>query len=285
MKLKLSLLILFLPVLCYGQEFLDYPDDYLVGHSIAKTEAAADSLALISLAREFYTDVVSETSSKFYDDGRSRKQTYSNNVELKTRIRIAGAKKYVNRIRRGEYEVYRYFNKKEYVEERIYSYTHYLNEAERYRNSDYPHRTNLVLGSMYNAYVSLNDTLLSLLYPKSVNLKETLKREIKTTYDLAEHVYLWNSDSHGKMIKEQNNRPLLGFEYMSKTGEWVVPIVFKEIERQEVTRDDKKKRWACVDNLGSSREYHVLYEELEMGRYVKIVVPEEFYFPDTEKYF
>ncbi len=285
MKFRFLLLALFLSVFCYGQDFANRPD-YITGYGVAKTEAAADSLAMISLARAIYTDVISETTSKYYDDGKKKRQSYFNNVSLSTRIRIIGAEKQVNRLKRGMYEVYRYFNKQEYINARIMICMEKMCEAERlmaaedsvknYRSNN-PHNVNLVLGSLYTAYVSVNDSLLNFLYPKSVNLKETLKTEIKTVYERAKSIQIWDGKEHGTMAYERNHYPLPGFEYR-KSNEWVAPTVFKTIETQEVTRDDTKKRWAHVEGIVNNTAYHILYEELVDGKYMKIPVPDLFYF-------
>ncbi len=287
MKFRLSLLLLILPMLCYRQDFLNNPD-YIYGVGIAKTEAAADSLAMLSMARAIYTDVTNETSMRVHSDGVKSNRSYDNNVSLKTRIRIVGSKKLVNRIKRKEYEVYRYFNKKEYIDQHLSVYEYKRMEADKlmfaeshiknYR-SDNPHNVNLVLGSLYTAYEAVNDTLLNLLYPKSVVLRETLKSEIKTVYDRAKSIRIWDGGQHGIMAKDNNNNPLPGFEYQNDKGEWVSPTVFKTMdEKQEVTRDDTKKRWAHVEGIVNNTAYHILYEELVDGKYMKIPVPDLFYF-------
>ena len=79
------------------------------------------------------------------------------------------------------------------------------------------------------------------------------------------------------MAYESNHYPLPGFEY-KKPNEWVAPTVFKTIDAQEVTRDDTKKRWAHVEGIVNNTAYHILYEELVDGKYMKIPVPDLFYF-------
>jgi len=190
---------------------------------------------------------------------------------------IRGAKKIVKTLDDGTYKVYQYLNKRTYVDDRINAYNKFVGEVEKYKETDSPHKINLVLGSMYNAYASVNDTLLNFLYPKSINFKETLERDIRTVYDRAKSIRIWDGKEHGVMAYEMNHHPLPGFEYKNQLGNWVSPVVFKTADTQEVTNDDTKKRWACIDDI-VGKTYHILYEEIQNGKYIKIQVPDFFYF-------
>ena len=251
--------------------------DIVYGVAVSDDEHFAEELARVSLSNEIGARVTNEKRLKTSERNGQVSEDYFEDIKVSSSMLIRGAKKIIKRLDDGRYKVYQYINKKAYVSERIDAYNKFVGEVKEYAKTEGPHKVNLILGSMYNAYASVNDTLLNFLYPKSINFKETLERDIKVLYDRAKTVRIWDGGQHGVMAYEMNHHPLPGFEYQNSNGEWVSPIVFKTADTQEVTNDDSKKRWACIDGI-VGKTYHILYEELVDGKYMKIPVPDLFYF-------
>lgn len=282
MKLRLSILLLFLSVLSYGQEFFDREDpDIIYGVGVAESEAAADSLAMSSLAMAIYADVMSETTYRFADDNGRKNQSYTNTVNLKSHVRIKGSKKIVNRLKRGKYEVYEYINKREYVNSRIEVYTECLNKAIEYEKSAEPHSINYALGMYYTAYCAVNDEVLSILYPQAIEEKKSALQSIKRIQTYSGYIIsqrqVESRDETKFYVRDENAKTLPGIECLSIDGKWDSPVRYMDGEWVQCESLDPEVKWALTVSRKRVPCYRLTFEKPATEGSVTLPVPESFY--------
>lgn len=261
-------------IVCSAQAFIDNPD-YIYGVGVSENEYSADSLAMLSLSRAIYTDVVNESTYNVseFDDKFSEKFTKS--VSLNSSIRVDCAKKYVER-QFDEYSVYYYINKTDYTEKHLNAYSKYINEASEYEHSKDPHSINLTLGSLYLAYEEVNNPLLNIFCKESNAYREFAVSEIKRVYDCSGLILSIRKTFSDRWVevREENKKSLPGFEYRDVNGRWKTPSFFYDEDKNDYTGDRAKYKWALIDSF--DRVYRFTYEKIVGLTLVKINVPEEF---------
>lgn len=284
MKLRLSILLLFLSVISYGQEFFDRDDpDFVYGVGVAESESAADSLAMSSLAMAIYTDVMSETNYRFSNHNGRKNQSYANTVNLKSHVHIKGSKKIVNRLKRGKYEVYEYINKREYVNSRIEVYTECLNKAIAYEKSTEPHSINYALGMYYTAYCAVNDEVLNVFYPQSVEYRNSALNSIKRIQDDSEYIISQRQidyrDETRFYVRDENARTLPGIECLSVDGKWDSPVRYMDGKWVRCESLDPEVKWAVTVSRKKVPRYRFTFEKPTTDGSVILPVPDSFYVP------
>lgn len=278
MKKALSLFAtLFVWLCCHAQVFLNNPD-YIYGIGVAETESAADSTAMLSLSRAIYTDVTNYSHHEYEESGGKFTETYRNSVSLDTRIRISGAKKWLDVLANGKYRVYYYINTREYIDSRVAKYNEWLGIADSYRNHKEPHAVNYALGSLFCAYIIMDDELLNAIYPESKSNMRNVFEEIQRINRHNEFILSKRTDErrpNWARIRNEKNYPLPGFEYVNLEGKWVSPAYFLDEDLNSCS-DRGSIRWADIDTRG--RLYRLTYEIKVDGRDVKLDVPDRFYY-------
>ena len=267
-----------------AQEFIHNPD-YIYGVGYSNRKDAADTAALVSLARAIDVKVTSESVREVEESGRNFTERHFRRTNLTTSIKIEGAKKYVEKQGRN-YVVYYYINKEEYIDERLRIYGTCLANIDVYEMSDDPHAINYILGSLYTAYVAMDDALLNALYKESVSYRNYALSELRRRYKEA-HILLSVRETKARNfyeVREENEKPLPGFEYEDISGKWVSPSVFYDKDRMVCEGNPSEYKWAVVNMKGRkyNEKYRLTYEKEVAGRSVKISVPEEFY---QDRYF
>ena len=276
-KGALSLILLAVSLACGAQGFLDNPD-YIYGVGLSADEYSADSLAMLSLSRAIYTDVVNESTYDMEEEGTKYTEKFSKKVSLKTAIRINGARKLVETTPDGQYEVYYYVNKAEYIERHLGEYAARLNDVSRYENSDSPHAVNYTLGALYMAYEAVDDLMLNILCKESISCKAYVVSEIRRILDYPGYILSARKSfsDNWKEIRDENENPLPGFEYVNENGEWATPKFFYNGDRERCKSSDPSEyKWAFIDLSGTT--YRLTFEREVGGRSERIIIPERFY--------
>jgi len=259
-----------------AQEFLASAD-YVYGCASDRSEAKADSLALISLSRSVKVDVKNIIESKYKECDGKITQTVNSQTNVQSNLSISGVKKYVTYTRKI-YTVYYYFNKKEYVDNCMLSYHENMNKALLYKSSNEPHAKNLYLGYLYLAYESISDEMLECFFPAAEVMKNNIIDKISDKY--SKMGYLLSARNVGDknpsktfLIRDENAKTLPGFEYYTTDGNWNTPLSFLNGECKAC--EENSAKWAYIHH--ATKEYRFVFEvEHDYGR-MKLNVPTEFY--------
>lgn len=314
-KALLIIFILFGWIYANAQNFTP-SDSYLYGVGISPDEESADSVAMLSLSRSIYTKVTNESKRTVSEENGSYSSSFTKTTGLNSSLGISGAKKDVSINGDGQYVVYRYINKGEYIKDRLRRYAEHMKAGEELSKKQYmdstKHKLNLALGHFYRAYEAVSDTtgLFSLLYgfdnAKSLS-SVSLKRIEETYYCQWEDVCanpsdgLDNSNGFREVYAYSgmfSAKYLYAFEYFDG-AKWSKPVQFYNDRNSFCTTYDDSigdesfskavvKFIPKFDERGKIciLEYRWLFEEKIDGIYCKINVPEWLYYlkPNRENY-
>lgn len=290
MRRFLPLIFIWLSLPCFSQDFL-HSDDYIYGMGRGDTVFAADSSAMLSLSMSLRTGVVNTSSHMIEKEGGKITSVFKKNVSLDSSIDLPDTRNYVTRAG-DEYIVYRYLNKKEYIDSHISQYLSYMAMADSVRGSNVKHEKNLLLGCYYLAYKAI-DTPIMDLYTDTESNKIDIARRAREVYHSGDYGFLmfvgkkWNGyevSMGGQVDRFGDTEPieLIGFEYVND-GKWLNPVGLSVKRNFDVGMSDDpntnvRYRRGLVETDSPHVFYRILYEKYEDGRYVKIQVPDEWYF-------
>lgn len=159
----------------YSQEFL-HSNDYIYGEGRGRSIEEADRAALATLANTLLFTVKASANNNASDQNRNGSRYIEQETEPNISLALANSKLYIDDKSSGRrnYRVYRYFNKKEYIETRKKLVDELLNGHDTLRNvAD----INLKLGKHYRAYQILDDDLMSFLDPNNEETKKYIKEK------------------------------------------------------------------------------------------------------------
>ena len=188
----------------YSQSFLN-DDNYAYGEGISNTIEDADKKALKDLAISLKAQIKASSIYRITDNNGEIKDFYTESINISSNLIIKDSYKYIDTVYNG-YKVYRYINKKEYVESRLSIYNNIINTKVNYNNS-----LNLVLGEYFYAYKILDDDLMALFYHKTNDLKNNLKAKI---INLQKDINIEETTSLYFNIKKEDI-PLYGKDYQN----------------------------------------------------------------------
>lgn len=158
-------------------------------------------------------------------------------------------------------------------EEAVSDFDKYIKEADYYRKSGHPHAVNLVLGSLYTAYVLTDDQELK------ARIKEDIINEPKKSLIILSARWDGGTDF---LVREENSLPLPGFEYSTTYGTWETPTKFMDYDQNPST-NFYNKDWAFTEDIPMNSykkilgTYRFVFEKMVDGNPVRIDVPEDFY--------
>ena len=287
MKKLISILFILISFACYSQEFIGNPAyKYGMGNS--------DDEALVSLAKTIRASVSSESSHSVYESGKKFGETYSSESKVISSVELRGES--LPAKIKGKW--YRYINKEEFIDARKRIVMEYLSLADSLRGSGKKHEQNLILGCYYLAYRAIDSDVMDALYDKNIDTKEYIIRMARESYKLnyAEYGYLAISYSVPSISKTYVSvgagrldgylcqpAPLFGFEYY-ENGIWKTPNFFmkKVFNLDEgisnVDSDMEIHRSCAINGIKTQFSYRLLHEEYDNGRYIKLNVPDWWYF-------
>ena len=310
MKRTIVTLLLFLFAWSTKSQGFHANDNILYGVGVSYNEESADSVAMLSLSRTIRTRVVNESEHVISENNGSSDDRFKKRTALYSTVEILGAKKHVEIDPDGRYVVYRYIDKERYVGERIEQYSHYMEMGNslnvRVVFDTLKHRKNLLLGCYYRAYEAVSDTtgLFSLLYGREraeVLAGLAMESLMNAYYNGWEYIYV---DEQDGMRTEDGARlvhgyssilitdKLYAFEYFDGVSWSVPPFLFESAgdyhlnmkSSWSVGEQDYERALIQFSPSRDSRgifvplEYRWLFEEKINGVYVKIDVPERFYY-------
>lgn len=171
----------------------------------------------------------------------------------------------------------------EYIRTSLKKFNKYLDNYEAYIKSDNPHAINLALGALYRAFIVVDDDNLIEIFPDCLNYRDNVLNIIGKT-SRKNGIILsvrWNGENN-YLVREENCKPLPGFEYYTSYGKWDSPTEFMDAE-QDISTNMNNRMWAFAHDVNTNKRsnvYRLLYEEMSGNRIVKIDVPEEFYYPE-----
>lgn len=173
----------------YGQDFLNNPD-YVYGEGYGNTIEEADENAFASLATTLKSNVKVYITSNTKDVNGNISHNFNQDITLTTSLKIKDCYQYIDNTFNNGYRIYRYINKKEYVNERLAAINSLIpgnkNYTIKFDNNDWINRKhpNFMLGSWYYAYQILDDDLMDLFYPQTQLLKKEYFDKIINTQKL-----------------------------------------------------------------------------------------------------
>ena len=158
-------------------------------------------------------------------------------------------------------------------EDAVSDFEKYIKEADYYRKSGHPHAVNLVLGSLYTAYVLTDD------HELKARIKEDIINEPKKSLIILSARWDGGNDF---LVREENSLPLPGFEYSTTYGTWETPTKFMDYDQNPST-NFYNKDWAFTKDIPMNSykkilgTYRFVFEKMVDGNPVRIDVPEDFY--------
>ena len=273
-------------VVCYPQSFLEN-SSYIYG--VGET----DEEALLSLSRSITAVAYSRTDYAVSDvDGKVKKE-FNKESSVTSSVNLVA----VSKCLRSNGLYYRYINKNEYLADAEAEYHKYIKKAIDLYGTNCKHEPNLILGCYYLAYCSIDNELSEILGGKKFKrLKDNAKEMARDAYLSSEYGWLVleepNTSINRTFVKIcggnedfDNAQPanLFGFEY-ELDGVWVSSMFFMErafcTENYSVTQNVGEKEYKMCSIVGIPKKsyYRVLYETYEDGVYMKLDVPNDWYF-------
>ena len=286
----ISIIFALVPVFCFSQDFL-HSVDYVYGMGRGDSVFAADSAAMLSLSMSLRTHVVNETSHTIRETNKGITSVFEKNVSLDSSIDLSDSQNYVLRDNDG-YIVYRYFNKRKYIDTHMSQYLFFMQKANEIKGTNVKHEKNLLLGCYYLAYLALDTPIMDLYGNIEDNKKDIIKmaRETYCCNDYGTLAFIakkWNGyevSMAGQIDRFGDTEPieLVGFEYFNEF-EWANPkCLSSKCNFDENLSNDPntnvKYRRGVVEVKHPQVFYHILYEKYDGGRYIKIEVPDKWYF-------
>lgn len=164
-------IFVFLAENLYAQDFLNN-SDYIYAEGRGLSIDEADKAALAALTNTIKVFVKTSSTYKVSDSNGKISRFYNQDVEVNSSMTLKDCKIYIDENFTNGYRVFRYLNKKEYVETR----KRIVNELIK-NNNVFPYNMdlNLLLGRYYYAYQILNDDLLSIFDYRNEELKKSIK--------------------------------------------------------------------------------------------------------------
>lgn len=171
-------------------------------------------------------------------------------------------------------------------------YLLHMDEAARIKGSNVKHEKNLLLGCYYMAYSAL-DTPIMEGYPDTKDKKEELLKLAASLYSSGGYGFLmlvgkrcngYEVSMGGQIDRFGDTEPieLVGFEYLND-GEWNAPVELSaklnfDVDMSDDPFTDVRYRRGSIISDSPDIQYRILYERYLNGRYVKIDVPQSWYF-------
>ena len=192
-----------------AQEFI-INNNYVYGEGFGNTIEEADKNALNSLANSIKVNVQSYSEYNIHMNEYDVKKTYSERILTFTNIIIKDSHIKIIKTSDDCFKIYRYIDKKAYVEERLNKINDIL-----YKHKNYARTINLMLGEYYYAYKIYDDQLMALFYPQSIPKKEELK---KKAINLQKCISVEETSKLYFNIRNESI-PLYGIDYQSIDNE------------------------------------------------------------------
>lgn len=171
-------------------------------------------------------------------------------------------------------------------------YLLHMDEVARIKGSNVKHEKNLLLGCYYMAYSAL-DTPIMEGCPDTKDKKEELLKLAASLYSSGEYGFLmlvgktrngYEVSMGGMIDRFGDTEPieLVGFEYLND-GEWNAPVelsakLYFDVDMSDDPFTDVRYRRGSIISDSPDIQYRILYERYLNGRYVKIDVPQSWYF-------
>ena len=273
-------------ILSFAQDFL-CNEDYIYGMGLSSSEEEASDAAMLALSRTIRTFVVNETEQCVEEENGAIDESYKKKVALLSSIRIYGARKYET-FSEGIYTVYYYLNRREYVNNRLDECKKYIAMANHYEQMKDAHRMNLLLGSLYHAYEAVNTDVMAALYPDTESIKEHLLARMRENSTVKKNNLQASKTTHYSCtVSECNGKEVPDFEYVNRAGEFRKPLErvkrytngqFPLFYGEDPDIEDVLIDYVPEKNRLCSIHYRLLYEDVIEGEYIRLQVPEEFYF-------
>lgn len=278
-RFKLLLVLLCLSVVSYGQDFLNN-EDYLYAKGMGATQEEADNAALVSFSKTLQSRITSRTEYAISEENGDITRSFSKNISIDNSMVGKNIEQYVE-FENGIYTVYRFINKKKYLNDRLTIYNAYLSKAEEYKQCNSSHKINFVLGAYYMAYDTIDDVIMDVLNCDNNAMKNNIFMEAKKTYTF--FCRLETVENRRNFIKCNTGKPLYGFQYLTRYGEWRYPESYFKDENFLVTMSnspkDEEYRCCMIRNSGAVSIFRKTYEiPLPNNGIGFINVPENWYF-------
>lgn len=171
-------------------------------------------------------------------------------------------------------------------------YLFQMDEAARLKGSNVKHEKNLLLGCYYMAYSALDIPIMEG-YPDTKDKKEELLKLAASLYSSGEYGFLmlvgkrcngYEVSMGGQIDRFGDTEPieLVGFEYLND-GEWNAPVELSaklnfDVDMSDDPYTEVRYRRGSIISDSPDIQYRILYELYLNGRYVKIDVPQSWYF-------
>lgn len=181
-KLILILICALYSTISYSQYFIGNKD-YVYSIGFGSTIEEADKDALSMLSSMLKTHVKTYSIHQVTQINNKIDEKYSQNTITNSSIELKDCHIYTDSIVSGRtkvYKVYRYINKKEYVDNRLKVVKSLIENKKSIiyiGNKKIYNSINLRIGNYYYAYQILDDDLMTLFYYKNEDLKDFIKNK------------------------------------------------------------------------------------------------------------
>lgn len=286
MRRFILLLILSVSYSAYGQVYLNNPN-YIYGEGVGKTVEEADTRAMQALTSRIKTKVNNHTTYTLTSENRKVSERFEKNVNLNSSMDVEDSQRDVV-YGKKKITVIRYVNRTEYYKQHISKYQNYRNLADSlersYRESG-PHRTNLILGALYNAYCALDTDMMDVFSSENEDIKSNLVKEAEyyyLHYDAYEALrkYEWHNYTSEVWAKNSN---VPGFKYLSN-GKWESPNCYYALIDDKVQSIENPmpayRICTCYIDMPYEKivSIRLNYEMAKGNQYIIMDVPEKWYF-------
>ena len=291
-----SVITIIMGIVCifaYPHDFITNPD-YVYAVGEGKTQDEAERAAFMSLSSKLKIEVKNEVKHSLSLNDNEISENYSSVSGLYSGMTFGEEiETAVEKVKNKHYRVYKYINKREYVERQHDLSKYYFNKAdslEHHGNKFVKHAQNLILGYYYKAYEALDTDLMNAFEDNDSEKQRILNRDSviyqTTKYGLPTLVRGSGSNYYVEMAGVvHNSEPigLCGFEYYFRDG-WKTPqnlFVHSYDSYPADSHDvfDSTLYHKCIIRGDNNKiQYRILYEYEENGNYYRINVGDRWYF-------
>lgn len=172
--LYILLIFIIYPInLIYSQEFLTN-SDYIYAEGRGRTLEEADKAALLALCNSIKSEIKTHIRYQVSSSDDIIRQRYTEDIQINSLVTIKDCGQYVEDFGITNFKVFRYINKKEYVESRLLKVNTLINES--IKTFPYNVDINLKLGAYYYAYKILDDDLMDAFNYNNYEMKSLIKK-------------------------------------------------------------------------------------------------------------
>lgn len=194
--------------------------------------------------------------------------------------RVAGSKK---RNADAKYVVYRYVDKKEYIDNHLLECGEYMHLADTYEFEG--RGINLKLGAYYYAYQAIDTKLMDVLYEDNALQKKIIKKKMQDVYSRVIGINRYGDESR-VCVWAMGDPPLYSFEY-KLDGKWKKPTILSEKLTNVLNNSNTfygkyekvRKYVSCYIPRMERRDppMRIMFDKIVGDEIVQIDVPEEWY--------